>query len=268
MTENSEKTKISKHAIASFILGLASSVIVFALSLFLGDACLGSLLALAGIITGIVALVKIHRSRGLLKGRLLAIIGIFAALIGPILGVYASGIIFFQARDNLWRQMCQQNLTELAKVLEKYTNEYGGQYPPTDQWCDIIVNLRRQMRQQNLTDIAKVLEKYHGKYRGQYPPADQWSDKIVNYSKSDMLILNCPCNKKARSSYTINPNCEPNSPGDMVLLFEGKDGWNQSGGPELLTTENHQAKGSNILFNNGTVRFITTEELQTLKWKP
>ena len=227
MTENSEKTKNSKHAIASLILGLTGSVIVFAMTLFFGDVCLGPMIALAGIITGIVALVKIHRSRGLLKGRILAIIGIFAALIGPVLGVYTSARIIIQAQDIIWQEMCQQKLAEIAKVLKKYNSEYEAKYPPADQWCEVI----------------------------------------VNYSKIDKLALSCPTIRKEQSNYAINPNCKPNSPPDTVLLFETKGGWNQQGGPELLTTENHKGKGSNILFNDGTVKFVGTEELETLKWK-
>ena len=51
------------------------------------------------------------------------------------------------------------------------------------------------------------------------------------------------------------------------MLFETKGGWNQFGGPEILTTENHGGKGCNVLFNNGSVRFVRTKELVKLKWK-
>jgi prepilin-type processing-associated H-X9-DG protein len=53
----------------------------------------------------------------------------------------------------------------------------------------------------------------------------------------------------------------------VVLLFESRPGWNQSGGPELLTTENHHGKGCNVLFVDGSVRFIKSEELVGLKWQ-
>jgi hypothetical protein len=58
----------------------------------------------------------------------------------------------------------------------------------------------------------------------------------------------------------MNPNCEPNSPPDMVLLFETKAGWNQHGGPELFTFDNHDPRGGCVLLNDGTVKFIRTEE--------
>jgi hypothetical protein len=54
----------------------------------------------------------------------------------------------------------------------------------------------------------------------------------------------------------------------MVLLFETKTGWNQHGGPELFTFDNHDPKGGCVLLNNGTVKFIRTEEeLKQLRWK-
>jgi hypothetical protein len=53
-----------------------------------------------------------------------------------------------------------------------------------------------------------------------------------------------------------------------VLLFETKDGWNQHGGPELFTFDNHDPKGGCVLLNDGSVKFIRTEEeLNNLRWK-
>ncbi len=66
----------------------------------------------------------------------------------------------------------------------------------------------------------------------------------------------------------MNAACEANSPLDMVLLFETKAGWNQHGGPELFTFDNHDPKGGCVLLNDGTVRFVRTkQELHALRWK-
>ncbi|HSV99683.1 MAG TPA: H-X9-DG-CTERM domain-containing protein [Sedimentisphaerales bacterium] len=64
----------------------------------------------------------------------------------------------------------------------------------------------------------------------------------------------------------MNPNAGPRQASDVVLLFESKPGWNQSGGAELLTTENHQGKGCNVLFTDGHVEFVKTEYLSELRW--
>jgi len=78
--------------------------------------------------------------------------------------------------------------------------------------------------------------------------------------------LRCPSVRQ--SHYAMNPDCDPNSPPDTVLLFETKTGWNQYGGPELFTFDNHNPKGGCVLLNDGTVKFIRTEEdLHSLHWK-
>ena len=66
----------------------------------------------------------------------------------------------------------------------------------------------------------------------------------------------------------MNPNCRPDSSGDAVLLFETKAGWNQHGGAELFAFDNHDPKGGCVLLNDGTVKFIRTEEeLGALRWE-
>jgi hypothetical protein len=108
-----------------------------------------------------------------------------------------------------------------------------------------------------------------------YPDEKKWCDYIVMaYKDTGMLDrfvmkpFRCPGAGEGKNHYAMNPNCEPNSPGDMVLLFETKAGWNQHGGPELFTFDNHDPKGGCVLLNDGTVKFIRTqEELQALKWK-
>lgn len=70
------------------------------------------------------------------------------------------------------------------------------------------------------------------------------------------------------SDYAMNPNCREDSPKDMVFLFESKPGWNQHGGPELFTFDNHDPRGGLVLLNDGTVKFIRTEEeVKQLRWK-
>jgi len=70
------------------------------------------------------------------------------------------------------------------------------------------------------------------------------------------------------SDYAMNPNCREDSPKDMIFLFESKPGWNQHGGPELFTFDNHDPKGGLVLLNGGEVKFIRTrEELKQLRWK-
>ena len=92
---------------------------------------------------------------------------------------------------------------------------------------------------------------------------------VWDYIK-DAKIFICPNGsgpvEVIRCHYAINPNCEPNSPKDTVLVFEAKGGWNKFGGPELLTFENHKG-GANVGFNDGHVEFVKPEDVNKLKWK-
>ena len=124
-----------------------------------------------------------------------------------------------------------------------------------------------------------------------YPPHTKWCDVVKGRLKKDGIynrehikdIFKCPCTEKGKCHYGMNPNCKMDSPPDMVLIFETKDGWNQHGGPELFTFDNHKLKrpapnvlpslkrsngGGCVLLNDGTVKFIRTEEeLHALRWK-
>ncbi len=108
------------------------------------------------------------------------------------------------------------------------------------------------------------------------PPTNTWCDSMLrSYSRAieishENLIRPyiCPSVGQGKCHYAMNPNCKLDSPLDMVLLFETKAGWNQHGGPELFTFDNHEPKGGCVLLNDGTVKFIRTkEELQELRWK-
>lgn len=108
-----------------------------------------------------------------------------------------------------------------------------------------------------------------------YPIASKWCDVMFAAFKSigmkdywNMRPHICPNAGEGKCHYAMNPNCKADSPADMVLLFETEAGWNQHGGPELFTFDNHDPRGGCVLLNDGTVKYIrTTEEFQKLRWK-
>jgi len=103
----------------------------------------------------------------------------------------------------------------------------------------------------------------------QYPVPSKWCDILLRrYPPGGTEQFKCPSQGEGKCHYAMNPNCKSDSPPDTVLLFETKAGWNQHGGPELFTFDNHDPKGGCVLLNNRTVKFIRTkEELQQLRWK-
>lgn len=132
-----------------------------------------------------------------------------------------------RAREIDNRIACAANLRGLGKAISLYANEYGGDYPTPDSWCDLLIQ------------YADVTEE----------------------------LFICPSAGEGRSHYAINPNAAVYSHPDMVLLFETGPGWNQFGGPELLAPENHQGDGCNILFNDGHVEFVEVERFDESRWE-
>jgi len=108
-----------------------------------------------------------------------------------------------------------------------------------------------------------------------YPQPTKWCDVMkaafASIGMKDYWNMRphiCPSAGEDKCHYAMNPNCKTDSRSDMVLLFETKAGWNQHGGPELFTFDNHTPKGGCVLLNDGTVKFIRTKEkLQQLRWK-
>ena len=130
-------------------------------------------------------------------------------------------------RESTDRIKCIANLRALGVTLYIYAQDNSNSYPTPEKWCDLFV-------------------KKYGDH----------------YDKS----FRCPGGKEGMCNYAMNPSCDPNMPEDIVLLFESKSGWNQFGGPEILTLENHNGKGCNVLFNDGHREFVETERLGELNW--
>ena len=122
-----------------------------------------------------------------------------------------------------------------------------------------------------LKSLGTAFKIYADEFDGSLPSVESWCDALGKYILPGMLI--CPSSnaKEDQSSYAMNEFLAGRklvelSP-DLVLLFESKPSWNKAGGPEILTTENHEGKGCNVLFTDGHVEFIEAEKILELKWK-
>jgi len=145
-------------------------------------------------------------------------------------------------------------------------NKRDRLYPDPNRWCD---------------DTVEYLRSLYVGYSSPYDKSKYWgSDTHISrmfvYHSRKVSTAASDIRAKAatqkglvwRSDYAMNPHCRKGSPRNMVLLFESKLGWNQHGGPELFTFDNHDPKGGCVLLNDGTVKFIRTEEeLHQLRWK-
>jgi hypothetical protein len=133
------------------------------------------------------------------------------------------------------RESCAFNLVGFYHTTFQASGIEDRPYPAPAGWCDVVLD---DLRGPEIEE-AKLLRNFR-----------------------------CPSGAQGRSHYAMNPNCTAASPEDMVLLFETDGGWNQHGGPKLFTFDNHDPKGGCVLLNDGTVRFIRTQqELNQLRWK-
>jgi hypothetical protein len=244
-----QKPRTSKLAIASVTVGVLCFLIlpfagvqhyppqtdVFFLNIV-------GLLGISGLILGVWALVRIKKFRGMLKGRTFAVAGI-------VLTVLISGFWLLEQTARRRRSIAayipaSNNLSRLGRAMLIYAND-NGQYPEPNQWCDLLLK-HGEVGVERFVCPSIVL---------------RWP------FKGSGRAFTWPVPKKGRCHFGMNPNCKPNSPPDMVLLFETKEGWNRYGGPEMLTTDNHHGEGCNILFNDAYVVFIRPDDLGNLKWK-
>jgi len=118
----------------------------------------------------------------------------------------------------------------------------------------------------NLAGLGRAMREYCDEFQ-QYPSPGNWCDLLMEYARLREQVFKCPANKEARCSFAMNPGARPSGPSDMVVLFETRGGWNQYGGAELLTLENHAAKRGHVLFNNGHIEFVKADRIGDLRWK-
>ena len=130
-----------------------------------------------------------------------------------------------------------------------------------------LCEYRRRIRcGENLTGLGKAMIISACYCDDKYPTPDKWCDLLIKYAEMTEKEFVCPSAGGGRCHYAMNPNAKLTSTPDIVVLFETKGGWNQFGGPELVTFENHEGKGCNVLFNDFSVEFVKPERLGELKW--
>lgn len=209
--------------------GLAITSLVLGILSF----CTFFITAIPAIILGIIGIFKIKKSAGQLKGKGLAIAGITISAISIFLAVMLLPVIMMpalaRAREQAKRVVCATNLKQIGLTMMIYADDYDNKFPTSSKWCDLLIEH---------AEVPESIFRCKGACEG-------------------------PCN------YAMNKNIEEldaSSPANTVLLFETSPGWNQVGGPEILTTDNHQGEGCNVLFYDGHVEFVKTEDLNNLKW--
>ena len=211
--------KTSKLAVTSLVLAILSYLTLFTTMV-------------PALICGILAVFKIEKSAGRLKGRGLAIAGIAVSGVSLfVLPIFLAILMPALARTRAlaYQMVCGTNMSGLGRAMFIYASENNNTFPTPSKWCDLLIEN---------TDVSAEIFLCRGSNEG-------------------------PC------SYAMNENIkntDVNNPSDIVLLFETYPGWNQFGGPEILSIDNHAGEGCNVMYLDGRVEFIKQENFNNLRW--
>ena len=215
-----------------------------------------SKLAITTLVLGLLSLSSLLTTRG---SALDPLVSLFFPLLAIITGCFGVVVLIKISRKE--KDISRSGAVAIVGIIAAVFSVYGPRPRPIPP--DLVCGT-------HLSGLGKAIMVYSNDFNSSYPTAYKWCDLLVQ--KADVLEKHFICKgalaegDEGLSHYAMNPNCEPNSPPDTVLLFETKGGWNQYGGAELLTFDNHNGEGCNILFNDTHVSFVTLQYIPTLNW--
>lgn len=216
--------KTSGMAIASLVLGLVG---------FCG------ITAVMGMILGLVAVVRIGKSNGQIKGKGLAVSGMaVSALMFVVFIAAAAGVL----------------LPALSKA------RYQGNFQRQDSDCA-----------NNVRQIGLALRLYADANEGKCPPAANWCDAITP-NLAGKEVFRCPQRSGTEDGYGFNAKLAGRTmsaiPPDTVTIFEMSKGWNFTG--DANDVIDHPPHGRKFVFGfaDGSVRELNQGELADLRWEP
>jgi hypothetical protein len=278
-----QRPKTSKLAIASLVciaISIACGIVFSAaerariepLSVFsglLGFACL-----LATLVLGLLALGKIKDSYGLLAGKGLAITAMVVSC-----GILSLGFIMphcGRSTPRVRRMVCGANMKGIGFAIQNYAQDNGGKYPTVSEWCDLLIQ-HPGVRPRSFACAGSSSRLGESSYAIN----KNLVGKKVSDVGGDVVLLfetnfgKTPAGRNAflRNRKSYKSGDEPGYRDDRRFggpadnskkVYELR--WNQSGGAEILTTDNHKGEGCNVLFNDLSVRFVKTENIRDLKW--
>ncbi len=159
-----------------------------------------------------------------------------------------------------------RNSKRVYTAMREYSNDYHN-YPTKEKWCDEIVNR---------THVGDDLLFCNTAGNPLYYFTNDPNKNSAFHGRMILLQKDTDVNGLERYSYLIkwshcalNPNAEPNSPGDIVLLFRTKGGWNKFGGEEIFSTTNYRDRGRTggyVLLNDGRIEFVKPKDINKLNW--
>jgi prepilin-type processing-associated H-X9-DG protein len=195
--------------------------------------------AVIGLVLGFLAHSRIRQSGGRLTGSGMATTGIVLSSIFMLLGLLAIPAAML--------------LPALSKAKQRAQS----------------INCMNNIRQ---LELAVLL--YSGDHKDVLPSATTWCDDITQYVGSPQTF-HCPTGDVSqRGHYAFNaklsslPNKKTTNPATTVMIFETDQGWNASGGPELMPKAPRHGRAFVVGFADGHVEVVAETRLSHLKWEP
>jgi type II secretory pathway pseudopilin PulG len=218
--------KTSGLAVTSLVLGILG-IVTCGITVLLS--------APTGLILGAVAMKKIGKSQGQLRGKGLALAGIITS------GATLLLIPIFAA----------MMLPALAAAKQKA------------QAINCVNNEKQ---------LALAIRIYSGDNKDKFPPAATWCDAIKTYAGSEK-IYKCPAaNSSSRSDYAFNAKLDGMDESKInpqtVMIFESGGGWNANGGQELMIGKPRHARVFVVAFADGSVQQLRESQINTLRGDP
>lgn len=257
------KTKTSKLAIASFIC--------LALSLVLGivfnfnPTFLFIILFFGSIALSIIALTRVALGHNSIREIAPSFIVIILVAFGLISSALTPAMIRTETifRRALW----QENLQLIGTAFVDHATRFNGKVVDSDKWCDLIMEEAKLepwtlSTDSSIGESSYALNKYVSNMRLSDIPPEVVLLFETNSGSEDIQPKILLKDRQFADSYDFDPYRDPNK------TKVNKNQWNQTGGPESLKLDERYQDGCNVLFADGTARWIRVDQLPDLKWKP
>ncbi|MHC4552733.1 MAG: DUF4190 domain-containing protein, partial [Planctomycetota bacterium] len=239
------------------------------------------ILAIPAIICGIIALVKISKSQGQLKGNGFAIAGIAVPVVVTVVITPMLLAILMPALSQVKRvaqkEVCSVNIKGLSIAMIVYTNDYD-EILPTEHWCDFLIE-EADVSPKSLVcpasdavegECCYAINKYIAGLKMSDLPVD-----VVLIFETDIGLEPGPRNTpiRARRHYEFfREEIERYNSSSEIYYDESSlvygDRFNQYGGPEDVAFR-HRKDGKpacNVVYADGRVETVTEDRMAELKW--
>ncbi len=225
--------RTSRLAVASLILGILGFLI---------------LPALAGLVCGIVALVRIHNNPRALGGKGIAIAGTAVSgvmlLLIPVFAIVAAITLpaLAQAKGKAQSIMAMNNVKQLSLAMHLYADDNRGQLPAPERWCD-------------------ALQPYLG-------------GNSTAVFQNPAIALDAPQGRTSGFGFNARiagTNLDKIDPGTVIIFELQSPGWNIAGGPELMrqTQSGRFFPAVVVGFVDGHCETINLgTRLEAMRWSP